>query len=52
METTNNNMTELVKVSEAGLLSLVASLIEGVVLFPEKMEDAKDYLNNLQPAQA
>jgi hypothetical protein len=38
----------LVKVPKAGLLSLVASKLKDRVLFPEKVEDAKKYLNNVK----
>ena len=34
----------LVTVSEAGILALVASKLKDVVLFPEKLEKAKEYL--------
>lgn len=35
----------LVTVPETGLLSLVASKLQNVVLFPEKLEKAKEYLD-------
>ncbi len=35
---------ELVKVPESGLLSLVASKLKDRTLFPQKVEDAKKYL--------
>ena len=35
---------KLVKVSEHGLLSLVASKLKDRVLFPKKLEEAKKYL--------
>lgn len=36
-----------VKVSEVALLSLVSSKLKERVLFPKKVETAKDFLNNL-----
>ena len=36
-----------VKVSESALLSLVSSKLNEKVLFPEKVETAKSFLNNL-----
>ncbi|MCX6319887.1 MAG: hypothetical protein NTW29_21590 [Bacteroidetes bacterium] len=45
-EETNSN--EMVKVSESGLLSLVVSKLKGRVLFPQKIEDAKKYLQTLK----
>lgn len=36
-----------IKVSEAALLSLVSSKLKERVLFPKKVETAKDFLNNL-----
>jgi hypothetical protein len=38
----------MVKVSEKGLLDLVAAKSKGVVLFPEKLESAKQYLNKVK----
>jgi hypothetical protein len=40
----------MVRIPESDLLSLVASLLKDTVLFPEKIEDAKAFLHNLQPA--
>jgi hypothetical protein len=37
--------TEYVKVSKAGLISLVASHIKGKILFPKKMEEANKILD-------
>jgi hypothetical protein len=34
-----------VNVSQKGLLTLVASKLKGVVLFPGKLEKAKEYLD-------
>jgi hypothetical protein len=38
--------TEYVKVSKAGLTSLIASQIKGKILFPKKMEEAKNMLDH------
>ena len=35
----------MVNVSQKGLLALVASKLRGVVLFPDKLEKAKEYLD-------
>jgi len=40
---------EMVKVPQSGLLSLVASKLKGRVLFPQKVEDAKKYLQKVNP---
>jgi hypothetical protein len=46
---TKENMTEkLVKVPQKGLLSLVADKLKDRVLFPQKIEDAKAYLKNVE----
>ncbi len=42
MENKDKKQAELVKVPEAGLLSLIASILKDKVLFPEKLEDAKN----------
>ncbi|MES1224686.1 MAG: hypothetical protein ABUT20_54845 [Bacteroidota bacterium] len=39
------NKEKMVSVPEAGLVALVASKLNGVALFPEKLKDAKEYLN-------
>ena len=39
---------KMVKVPESGLLSLVASKLKGRVLFPEKIENAKKYLQKVK----
>jgi hypothetical protein len=47
----NNKATkskELVKVPESGLLSLVASKLKDRVLFPNKIESAKKYLQKVK----
>ena len=38
------NKETLVTLPEAGLLALVASKLKNVALFPEKLEQAKKYL--------
>ena len=43
---------KLVKVSEAGLLSLVASKLKDRSLFPQKVEDAKKYLRKVKIANS
>ena len=43
---------ELVKVSESGLLSLVASKLKDRSLFPQKVEDAKKYLRKVKIASS
>jgi hypothetical protein len=39
---------ELVKVPESGLLSLVASKLKDRVLFPQKVEDARNFLQKVK----
>lgn len=39
------NKEKMVAVPEASLVDLVASKLKGVALFPEKLKDAKEYLN-------
>jgi hypothetical protein len=39
------NSNDKVKISESGLLSLVASKLKDKVLFPQKVEAAKNYLS-------
>ena len=48
MKTKEKNTEKLVRVSESGLLSLVASKLKGRILFPEKVEDAKQYLKQVK----
>jgi hypothetical protein len=48
MKTKETHTEKLVKVSESGLLSLVADKIKGRVLFPEKIEDAKQYVKHVK----
>jgi hypothetical protein len=38
------NKEKMVTVPEAGLVGLVAAKLKGVALFPEKLENAKEYL--------
>jgi hypothetical protein len=38
------NKEKMVTVPEAGLIDLVASKLKGVTLFPEKLEQAKEFL--------
>jgi hypothetical protein len=44
MEPKENKSEELVKVSKAALISLVASQIKGKILFPKQMEEARKML--------
>jgi hypothetical protein len=37
---------ELVKVSKASLIALIASQIQGKILFPKKVEEAKKILDH------
>ena len=48
MNTKETNTDNLVTVSEAGLLALVAAKLEGIVLFPEKIEEAKAFFANIE----
>lgn len=47
METKETNIANMVTVSEASLLALVAAKLEGVVLFPEKVEEAKIFFSKI-----
>ena len=38
---------KMVKVPESGLLSLVASKLKGRILFPEKVEEAKELVKHI-----
>ncbi|HWW41728.1 hypothetical protein [Pedobacter sp.] len=38
---------EMVTVTESGLLSLVADKLKDRVLFPEKVEEAKQFINSV-----
>lgn len=42
--TENNNSKKLVKVPKSGLLHLVAAKLKNRELFPEKNEEARNYL--------
>ena len=48
MKTKKAESKKMVKVTEAGLLSLVAAKLNGKVLFPKKVEDAKNYLQKVK----
>jgi hypothetical protein len=37
---------KMVTVPESGLIALVASKLKGVPLFPERLEEAKEYFKN------
>ncbi|WP_158622487.1 hypothetical protein [Pedobacter sp. KBW06] len=39
--------TEMVTITESGLLSLVADKLKDRVLFPEKAEEAKQFINSV-----
>ena len=47
MKTKFQEPEKMVKVPESGLLSLVASKLKGRVLFPKKVEDAKNLVKNI-----
>ncbi|GEP90317.1 hypothetical protein CTE07_19620 [Chitinophaga terrae (ex Kim and Jung 2007)] len=51
MKTKEKNTEKLVKVPQAGVLSLVADKIKNKVLFPEKVERIKQYLKNAEVAK-
>lgn len=51
MKTKVTKSKELVKVPESGLLSLVASKLKDRVLFPQKVEDAKKFLQKVKTAK-
>lgn len=48
MKTKETLTRKLVKVPESGLLSLVASKLKDRTLFPQKVEDAKKYLQQVK----
>lgn len=48
MKTKKTKSKKMVKVTEAGLLSLVAAKLKGKVLFPQKVEEAKSYLQKVK----
>lgn len=47
MKTEQTKPEKVVKVSESELLALVAARLDGVVLFPEKIEEAKKFISNI-----
>ena len=51
MRTKENTTERLVKVPQNGLLSLVASKLKGRVLFPDKLEKAKEYMKKIELAK-
>ena len=52
MKTKEITAEKLVKVPQKGLLSLVASKLKNKVLFPEKLEEAKQYLKKIELANS
>jgi hypothetical protein len=52
MKAKETKSTGLVKVPESGLLSLVAAKLKDRVLFPQKVEDAKKYLQKVKLAKS
>ena len=46
MKQKETKSTELVKVSKASIIALVASQIKGKILFPKKVEEAKRILDH------
>ena len=48
MKTKATKQKEFVRVSESGLLSLVASKLKDRVLFPKKIEEDKQYLQKVK----
>ena len=44
MKSNENSAEKLVRVPQGGLLSLVAHKLKSKVLFPKKLEEAKQYL--------
>jgi len=52
MNTKVKKSGELVKVPKSGLLSLVASKLKDRVLFPQKVEDAKKYLQKVKTSHS
>lgn len=51
MKAKEENKKDLVKVTKSGLLSLVASKLKDKVLFSDKVEQARKYLQKVKPAQ-
>ena len=52
MKTKEFNTEKMVKVPQKGLLSLVASKLKNKVLFPDKLEEAKQYLRKVEVANS
>lgn len=52
MKTKETTEKGLVTVTKSGLLSLVASKLKDRVLFPEKVEEAKKYLQKVKHAHS
>jgi hypothetical protein len=46
MKHKETNSPELVKVSKSSLIALIASQIQGKILFPKKVEEAKKILDH------
>ncbi len=51
MKTKEKKQKQLVQISKSDLLSLVASKLKDRVLFPEKLEEARKYLQKLKTSQ-
>ncbi len=51
MENQKKQEGKMVSVPEKALLSLVASVLKDKVLFPEKIEEVKQYLQRLRPVK-
>jgi hypothetical protein len=52
METKNIKTDELVDTPESAAIALILSQVEGVVLFPEQIENAKKYLKQINEEAA
>jgi hypothetical protein len=52
MKTKETKSKELVKIPESDLVSLVASKLKDRVLFPKKIEEAKEFLQNVKKANS
>jgi hypothetical protein len=48
MKTKVNSTEKMVTISEKALLSLVAAKLKGRVLFPQKVENARRYMKDVQ----
>ncbi len=51
MRTKENSTERLVTVPQKGLLSLVANKLKDRVLFPDKLEKAKEYMKKIELAK-